>query len=396
MIDQIHLSWTGDPATTMTFCWHSNLGGGNPRVLVTGESHGPIEVPASRRDSPGDGYLFTADATGLRPGTRYDYRIVSDHEESPACSFTTIDDPVRDDLVFAFFTDTGLIGRPDGNATGTTRVYRELAKAHPRFLLGGGDYAYANRDGRFERVCDAVDEWFNQAQPVIARSPFFPQFGNHEAELVERFEDWQPRFALPNPTDGGRCYSFSVGGLFIVSLYAPSHRLAPEHVAWLESQLRSQARARADFTIVYHHEAIYSHGNSHPTSLPVRHALAPLYDEHGVDLVLNGHDQNYERTYPLREIPHDPTPGSESPDDYRRGDGVVFAKVSPAGKKSEIGNTFSRFVTKQHAYVAARDDTRHHYALLTYSPGRSIVVDVYGLADDEAELERVDRFTIRA
>ncbi|MFW6290948.1 MAG: purple acid phosphatase family protein [Spirochaetota bacterium] len=396
MIDQIHLSWMGDPATTMTFRWHSNIGGGNPRVLVTGDSHGPVEVSGSRHDSPGDGYLFTAQASALRPGTSYDYRVVSDHEESPTYSFTTIEDPVRSDLVFAFFTDTGLIGRPDGNATGTTRVYRELVKAQPRFLLGGGDYAYANRDGRFERVCDAVDEWFNQAQPVIARSPFFPQFGNHEAELLERFEDWQPRFALPRPTDGGRCYSFSVGGLFIVSLYAPSHRVAPEHVAWLEAQLRSEARKRADFTIVYHHEAIYSHGNSHPTSLPVRHALAPLYDEHGVDLVLNGHDQNYERTYPLREIPHDPTPGSDSRDEYRRGDGVVFAKVSPAGKKSEIGNTFSRFVTKQHAYVAARDDTRHHYALLTYSPGRSIVVYVYGLASDEAELELVDRFTIRA
>ena len=51
--------------------------------------------------------------------------------------------------------------------------------------------------------------------------------------------------------------------------------------------------------------------------------------------------------------------------DYEAGTGVIYAKVSPAGKLSEFRNDFSRFTTEQQPFIATRDDTAGHYALIT-------------------------------
>ena len=49
-----------------------------------------------------------------------------------------------------------------------------------------------------------------------------------------------------------------------------------------------------------HHRAIYSASSSHGPADDLQAAWAPLYDAHHVDLVLNGHDHDYERTWPIR------------------------------------------------------------------------------------------------
>jgi hypothetical protein len=51
-----------------------------------------------------------------------------------------------------------------------------------------------------------------------------------------------------------------------------------------------------------HHQPVYSapSNNGHGSSPHLQARWAPLFDQYGVDLVLNGHDHKYERTVPLR------------------------------------------------------------------------------------------------
>ena len=49
------------------------------------------------------------------------------------------------------------------------------------------------------------------------------------------------------------------------------------------------------------HRAPYSSGGEHGSSLDVRAAFGPLFERYGVDLVLAGHEHNYERTIGIRE-----------------------------------------------------------------------------------------------
>ena len=57
------------------------------------------------------------------------------------------------------------------------------------------------------------------------------------------------------------------------------------------------------FKIVMFHHPPYNSGSRHATEqlgLDLRANLTPLFDRHGVDLVLNGHEHDYERSYPVR------------------------------------------------------------------------------------------------
>jgi hypothetical protein len=61
--------------------------------------------------------------------------------------------------------------------------------------------------------------------------------------------------------------------------------------------------------VVSHHYPPYSSGN-HGSNVTIRSQLAPIFDAHGVQLVINGHDHGYERTLPLRDDQVQDEPGT--------------------------------------------------------------------------------------
>jgi hypothetical protein len=265
----------------------------------------------------------------------------------------------------------------------------------PLFILGGGDYAYADRDGRFTDPNLGIDNWFRMMEPLISEIPFLAQFGNHEARLSERLRLWKPRFAHPPGFDGGECYSFDVGNTHFTSVLADGDNdLRPSLLAWLDQDLAA-ARARGtEWLIVFQHESIYGSGSSHPARPEGRKLLAPIFLRHRVDLHLSAHDQNLERTFPLFGDPDCPQIASQDPSLYEQGAGVIYAKVSPSGKRSEIGHGFSKLPEEKADYLAARDDTAHHYALITVSD-EALEVQVRAIPPDGGPEQTIDRFRIQ-
>lgn len=388
----VHVSWSEDPATTLSVTWHVGPAPA-PSFLVSGAQR----VAASFSPGLNGDTIARATLRGLAPGTVHRWRIEPAGTEPTAWRETRTAPAGRGAKVrLLFFGDTGLIGRPDGNATGTAAFHR-LVKTHdPLLVLGGGDYAYADKDGRFPKVADAVDRWFEDAQPWIADTPLLAQYGNHEIVLRERFEDWGPRFTHPPGTDDGQCFSLDVGPLHVAAFFAPRPNLPKPHLDWLDADLAA-ARARGmPWLCVMQHEPIFGHGNSHPSNFRVTALVAPILERHRVDLHLSAHDQNYERTFPLREVPHETTVVNRSLDDYPRGTGVVYAKVSPAGKRSEIGGgVFSRFLCRQQRFIARRNDTTHHFAVFEVSR-EELSFTAYALPEDTLQPREFDRFRIRA
>jgi acid phosphatase type 7 len=396
---QIHLSWTEDPSTSFTVLWHTPLG--NKPAFVDYREQGVetwLSLPAQTKPSPSAGKLHQATVGGLSPNTAYEYRVSGDQGALPEVSeiyaMRTAAAKGPADFCFAFLCDMGIAGRSDGNSTGTRQVIDELFSDRPLFILGGGDYAYANRDDRYHTVGEAIDAWFSQMQPLLARYPFMAQYGNHEVHIRERFRDWSPRFAHPEGFDQGKNYSFDVGDVHFAALFVPGPPPATEQILWLDNDLSQARKHGMRWLIVYQHEPIYAHGHSHPARPEVRRMLAPVFEKHRVDLHLSGHDQNYERSYPLVGAPDHPTPMSTSQSDYQASEGVIYAKISPAGKMSEKRNDFSRFTTAQQPYIAKRDDTAHHYALITVRATGALRVDVYSVIGDGTPKSLLDSFQI--
>jgi 3',5'-cyclic AMP phosphodiesterase CpdA len=71
--------------------------------------------------------------------------------------------------------------------------------------------------------------------------------------------------------------------------------------AWVESELAAARRSRSiDWIVVVCHQLVVSSANANGSDLGLRQHLQPLLDRYGVDLVLSGHDHNYERSFALR------------------------------------------------------------------------------------------------
>ena len=73
---------------------------------------------------------------------------------------------------------------------------------------------------------------------------------------------------------------------------------------------------------------------------------------------------------------------------------MIYAKVSPAGKRSDIRSDFSRFASEQPPYVAARDDTAHHYAVVDVHARGELEVRVFQVRDDAGPRKCIDAFRI--
>ncbi len=398
---QIHCSWVNSPNTSFTVTWHTPSE--KNCVVVEYRPLGTTfwnRVQGSTKSSPGEGYLHQATLSGLFPNTEYEYRTSNDQQTKPRMSeiYQTCTAPNADsaDFSFVFICDTGLIGRLDDNATGTKQIIEEIINDKPLFILGGGDYAYANGDRRYTNLNEAIDAWFNQMQPIIARFPFMAQYGNHEILLEERFRDWAPRFNHPKGFDGEKNYSFDVGNAHFTALFVPDPSMVnSEQLTWLDADLRKARNRGMNWLIVYQHQPIFGHGHSHPANPQLSQLLSPIFEKYQVDLHLSGHDQNYERTYPLLGLPYNPTPISTSINHYQAGNGVVYAKVSPGGKKSEKKNDFSRFIIKQQSFMAKRDDTAHHYALVKVQAIGKLKINVYSVIGDSTPKQLIDSFELR-
>jgi hypothetical protein len=179
------------------------------------------------------------------------------------------------------------------------RLLETAAGRHPEidFMLLAGDLV----DRGNERT--NWDHFFLRAARVFDRLPLVPCAGNHE------YLDVGPRlyrafFSLPSNgpagIEPGLVYHFECGdACFAVldsTLAVSDSDQAKRQAEWLDGVL---ARSRATWKIVAFHHPVYP---SHPwRDTPVlREQWVPVFDRHHVDLVLQGHDHAYLRTYPMR------------------------------------------------------------------------------------------------
>ena len=144
--------------------------------------------------------------------------------------------------------------------------------------------------------------------------------------------------------------------------------------------------------IPYFHVSPFADGKNHSSNLMLRSDVGPIFERYGVKIALSSHDQAFERSYPLRDVPATNTRTSTSLTCYTMADGTTYVKVSPGGKESNISGAFSPFATNPPpSWTAARDNTMHHFARLRVTP-TDIRVDTYGVVGDGTPPVIIDSF----
>ena len=170
-------------------------------------------------------------------------------------------------------------------------VARLLCELQPNLFLHTGDLDY---------VFNLDRSLFDPYRETMARTCLYPSRGNHDLWFT-----WGDVFFVPGQEFGGDSVSYYAfdwaAAHFIVVDTNKSLRPENEHMAWLKSALESARAGGQTWLILLFHEPPFNAGRHYAGSKRVHDALVPLFDEYQVDLVLSGHDHNYQRSYPIRE-----------------------------------------------------------------------------------------------
>jgi 3',5'-cyclic AMP phosphodiesterase CpdA len=148
-------------------------------------------------------------------------------------------------------------------------------------LLLLGDNVYPSGDP--DRLDDTVFRPFGDVLGAGAR--LLAIVGNHDAAEGRSLEQIR-RLGMP-----GLWWSVVIGDVRFVGLDSNGVD-DPAQLAWLRATLEDAAEP---WTIVAIHESPYSAGYQ-GSNLDVRERFAPLFERFGVQLVLSGHDHDYQRS----------------------------------------------------------------------------------------------------
>ena len=306
-----------------------------------------------------DQFFVHALAAGLRPGTFYHYRFrLPDGSTTPDATFRTA--PARSDrqpFTFTAFADQGVnTGPPDGQAGFTDDYYEAgdtrravtpadsmvalIAAQRPAFHLLAGDICYADPSGTGQPVKNNAPHdagnGFNNFDPTLwttyfatieksaAQTPWMFATGNHDMEALydhntapggssHGYAGHAARLDLPanGPSRCPSVYSIIYSNVAVISLDA--NDLSQEiptnagystgsQLSWLTDTLtRLRADPSIDFIVAFFHHCAFATSSAHASDAGVRTALAPLFDRFSVDLVVQGHNHQYERTNPIRD-----------------------------------------------------------------------------------------------
>ncbi|CRK56677.1 Aminopeptidase Y (Arg, Lys, Leu preference) [Alloactinosynnema sp. L-07] len=159
---------------------------------------------------------------------------------------------------------------------------------NPAALILAGDNAYSS--GSLSEYNNLYNPHYGQFKSITYPSP-----GNHEYETsgASGYFDY---FGARAGERGKGYYSFDVGDWHFVSLNSEiGHSSTSAQVAWLKSDLAANTKP---CTAAYWHSPRFSRG-THGDDSSMNGFFTPLY-EAKADLVVVGHDHNYQRFAPSR------------------------------------------------------------------------------------------------
>lgn len=182
----------------------------------------------------------------------------------------------------------GDVGTGSADEWETAALAAIAAASHPfdgLVLLGDNVYPSGDPNRLQATVFDPFDPILRQGTPLL------PVLGNHDimdGHAVGQVE------ALGMP---GRWYATEIGPLLLLSL---DSNLVDQmdQLRWLESTLTA---GTAEWVIVTMHHPPFSAGY-HGSDDDIQEAWVPLFEAHDVDLVLSGHDHDYQRTVPINGV----------------------------------------------------------------------------------------------
>ena len=220
-----------------------------------------------------------------------------------------------------------------GCNSNTDDTVSEIKGRSPELVLALGDYSYQNT-----ATCwfNAIDDPSNSIDSITKIN-----IGNHEDDDSESYSSYINHFNLGNPY-----YSYNLNNVHVLTMDSDrtSYSSGSAQYNFVINDLQTASQnPNIKWIIVNIHKQMYTSPNTCGSSscsntgsdaTNLRNIYHAKFDLYGVDLVLNGHLHNYQRTFPIKYdsgSPSSPTITDSAATNYIDPQGEIFATVGTGG-----------------------------------------------------------------
>jgi Calcineurin-like phosphoesterase len=172
------------------------------------------------------------------------------------------------------------------------RTIDGMIEKNPELVIALGDLSY-NKSA----AC-----WLNSIIPLDNNGRVKIAFGEHDLDKkLVRYNDYMNHFNLTKPY-----YSFNYQNVHFLAMATGKNSILPylngsEQYNFIEQDLTNASNNKSiDWIIVYTFRPLYSSATVHYGEDILPKTYHTLFDKYGVDIVLQAHNHNYQRTFPLR------------------------------------------------------------------------------------------------
>jgi acid phosphatase type 7 len=303
--------------TSMMIRWRTDVAVGTK--INYGLTQNALNLSKSA-DSPKTEHIITID--NLKPNTKYFYEIVNGNivlEKSSDTFFITAPTVGSEQKVRVWALGDMGFGLESQKKI-QTEYLKSIGGDYTNLWLLLGDNAYAQGwDWEYQL---RFFEYY-QVDKLMKQTVLFPSPGNHDYSPTEnnyKIEDplvaYFSIFSVPTKGEAGGVpsgskafYSYNYANIHFISLDSYGREGADrsmfskesEQMKWLEKDLKAN---KQKWTIVYWHHPPYTMGSHNSDTeidlKTIREGVVPILEKYKVDMVLNGHSHNYERSQMIK------------------------------------------------------------------------------------------------
>jgi hypothetical protein len=292
---------------------------------------------------------------GVFPAMQYDHpaAATSTYAQDLAGRISLLEDeeeeePEEEDGNASSSSDFNIAAVGDWGCTPNTEdTVDNIISKSPEVVLGLGDNSYT----------DSADCWYEVVDPIIDK--MITAIGNHEHErpgeggdpaipLPEKLDETMNRFGLSE-----QYYTYRYGNVFVLVMSTEiPYDEDSEQFDFVERSLsEASSDPDVDWIIVMHHRLMYTSPSATTESSGLTETYHRLFEEHDVDLVLQGHVHSYERSVPIVYKVGEadfPIPTSTNGETYVDPEGQIFATVGTGGHSIHEFQGMNYYIQKQY------------------------------------------------
>jgi hypothetical protein len=287
-IKQIRWGSGGDPLNGLTITWSNN---GTADKIAWGYStyFEKGEFAAVKRTGYASGisffkYVFPT----VTASTTIYYKLYDSQSSTWTAEKTFETAPPSNSTNFTFCA----LGDSRANVTTIWKQVADQAyKKKVALSVYNGDVTSSGNSG------SEYDTWFTSGEAYLANNIIYHALGNHDSPGAAAF--YQNIFELPKANNTNLYYATKYGNAIFITLNSESPGDAAQ-LSWLKTTLADADKDPAiTWKILSFHKPLFNIGDHAGEMNSYRSSWWKAFDDYGVDLILTGHDHNYQRSKPI-------------------------------------------------------------------------------------------------